>query len=56
MVDKCDMEEFGTPDSGKKTIAILGDRRWPQAVKQEGREVDKKSYATYGSNVMSAQL
>ena len=26
----CDMEEFGRPESSEKTIAILGDRRWPQ--------------------------
>ena len=24
-IDECDMEEFGTPDSSKKTISILGD-------------------------------
>ena len=32
----CDMEEFGALDSNKKTIAILGDRWWPQAAKEEG--------------------
>ena len=37
-IDECDMEEFGTLDSSENTIAILGDRWWPQAAKQE---VDK---------------
>ncbi|MEP5446746.1 hypothetical protein [Ekhidna sp.] len=27
------MEEFGTLDSSEKRIAMLGDRRWPQAAK-----------------------
>ena len=35
-VDKCDMEKLGTPDSSETTIAILGDRWWPQTTKQEG--------------------
>ena len=30
------MEKFGTLDSNDKTIAILGDRWWPQTAKQEG--------------------
>ena len=37
-IDKCDMEKFGTLDSSDKTIAILGDRRWPQTAKQEGHK------------------
>ena len=32
-IDECDMEEFDTLDSSEKTIAILGDRWWPQAAK-----------------------
>ena len=40
-IDKCDMEEFGTLHSSDKTIAILGDRWWPQAAKQEGGEINK---------------
>ena len=28
------MEQFGTLDSSEKTIAMLGDRYWPQAAKQ----------------------
>ena len=34
--DECDMEKFGALDSSGKTIAILGDRWWPHAAKQEG--------------------
>ena len=30
------MEEFGRLGSSVKTIAILGDRWWPQTTKQEG--------------------
>ena len=32
----CDTEEFGRLESGEKTIAILGNRWWPQTAKQEG--------------------
>ena len=50
-VDKCDMEKLGTPDSSETTIAILGDRWWPQTTKQEGDQV------TYGKkSVLSAQM
>ena len=35
-IDECDIENFGTLDSGEKTIAILGDRWWPQKAKQQG--------------------
>ena len=28
-LDACDMEEFGSLESGAKTIAILRDRWWP---------------------------
>ena len=41
-IGECDMEEFGTLDSREKTIAILGDRRWPQAAKQEGHKTRKR--------------
>ena len=34
-IDECDTEKFDTLDSYEKTIAILGDRWWPQAAKQE---------------------
>ena len=57
-VDECDMEKFGTLDSSEKAIAILGDRWWPQKVKQHGDKISKKFgfYVTYGENVMSAQI
>ena len=32
-IDACDMDKFGTLDSSEKTIAILGDRWWPQTAK-----------------------
>ena len=37
-IAECDVKEFGSPsiDSSGKTIAILGDRWWPHAAKQEG--------------------
>ena len=39
-IDECDMwTSFGTPHSSEKTIAILGDRWWPQQAKQEGDKV-----------------
>ena len=34
-LDVCDMEEFSGPEDTEKTIAILGDRWWPQTAKQE---------------------
>ena len=39
-VDECDLQEFETLDSSEKTIAIPGDRWWPQAA--EGDEARKK--------------
>ena len=42
-IDGCDMEKFGTLDSSEKTIAMLGDRWWPQTAKQEGDEISKKN-------------
>ena len=41
-IDECGMDKFGTVDSSEKTIAILGDRWWPQRAKQEGVETNKK--------------
>ena len=48
-IDECDMEEFGTLDSSgsEKTIAILGDRWWTQAAKQEGEKISKKFFMYY---------
>ena len=43
-VDECDMERFGTLDSSEKTIAILGDRWWPQTAKQEGDKIRQAIY------------
>ena len=40
-MDECDMEKFGTIDSSEKTIAILGDRWWPQKAKQQGEKISK---------------
>lgn len=51
------MENFGTLDSTEKTIAVLGDRLWTQAAKQEGDKltVANSFYVIYGQNVSSAQ-
>ena len=43
-VDECDMEKFGTLDDSEKTIAILGDRWWPQTAKQEGEKIISKKF------------
>ena len=41
-IDGCDMNKFGTLDSIRKTIAIIGDKWWPQTAKQEGDKISKK--------------
>ena len=41
-LDGCDMEEFGRLESSEKTIAILGDRWWPQTAKQDGNRISKQ--------------
>ena len=41
-LDVCDMEEFGSLQSSEKTIAILGDRWWPQMAKQDGDRINKQ--------------
>ena len=41
-IDERDIEKFGTLDSSEKTIAVLGDRWWPQTVKQEGDSTRKR--------------
>ena len=47
--DECGMEKFGTLHSSEKTIAILGDRWWPQTVGQERDKMTKKGfYVTHG--------
>ena len=35
-IDEGGMEKFRALDSSEKTIAVLGDRWWPQKAKQEG--------------------
>ena len=40
-IDQCDMGGSGRLDSSEKTIAILGDRWWPQAAKQVEDETSK---------------
>ena len=40
-IDECGVEKFGTLNSSEKTIAILGDRWWPQTAKQEGDKTSK---------------
>ena len=47
-IDGCDMEEFGTLDSSEKTIAILGDRWWPQMAKQLEDKISKNINALHG--------
>ena len=41
-IDECDMEKFGALGSSEKTIAILGDRWWPQTAKHEGDKISKE--------------
>ena len=40
-IDERGVEVFGILDSSEKTIAVLGDRWWPQAAKQEGDKICK---------------
>ena len=56
-IDGCDMDKIGTVDSSDKTIAILGDRWWPQTAKQQGGKVSERNLCSIGSkNVMSTQM
>ena len=41
-LDVRDMEEFGRLESSEKTIAILGDRWWPQTAQQNGGSTSKQ--------------
>ena len=45
-LDVCDMQEFGRLESSEKTIAILGDRWWPQRAKQDGDRISKQLICT----------
>ena len=38
-IDECDMDNFSALDNSDITIAILGNRGWPQKAKQEGDKV-----------------
>ena len=40
--DDWDMEDFGRLERSEKTIAILGDRLWPQTAKQDGNRICKQ--------------
>ena len=40
-IGECGMEKFGTLDSSEQTIAILGERWWPQTAKQAGDNIIK---------------
>ena len=42
------MERFGRLESSEKTIAILGDRWWPQTAKQDGDRVSKQFLCNIG--------
>ena len=55
-IDLCDMEEFCRLESSEKTIAILGDRWWPQTAKQDGGMIGKQFYVVCGRRVVSAQV
>ena len=55
-LDVCDMEDFGRLESRDKTIAILGDRWWPQTVKQDGDRISNQCLCKYGRSVMSAKM
>ena len=41
-LDVCDTEEFGRLESSEKSIAILGDRWWPQTAKQGVDRISKQ--------------
>ena len=41
-LDVCDMEEFDRLEGSEKTIAILGDKWWPQKAKQDGDKISKR--------------
>ena len=43
-LDECDMEEFGRLESSEKTIAIVGDKWWPQTAEQDGDRISKQLF------------
>ena len=51
------MEEFGRLEGSDKTIAVLGDRWWPQTAKRDGDRISKQFLCVaYGRSVTSAQM
>ena len=46
----CDMEESGRLESSEKTIAILGDRWWPQTAKKDGDRISKQFLCSIWKN------
>ena len=54
-LDECDMKEFGKLESSEKTIAILGDRWWPQTAKRDG-DTTSKQFLRNIWKIMSAQM
>ena len=55
-LDVCGMEEFGRLESSENTIAILGDRWWPQTAKQDGDRISKQFLCNIWRSVMGAQM
>ena len=45
-LDKSGMASFDALDSREKTIAILGDRWWPQTAKQDGDKVCRRFFCS----------
>ena len=41
-LSKSSMESIDAVDSGEKTIAIIGDRWWPQTAEQGGDEICRR--------------
>ena len=52
----CDMGEFGRLEGSEKTIAMLGNRWWPQTAKQDGDRRSKPFSCNIWKIVMSAQM
>ena len=50
------MEEFGRLECSEKTIAILGDRWWPQTAKRSGDRISEHFSCNTRKSVMSAQM
>ena len=46
-LEVCDVEEFGRLESSEKTIAIRGDRWWPQTAEQDKDRISKQFSMQY---------